>query len=44
MKGNPRHEALSDSEVMDVARAEGRAVVTNNLVDFRPLHHEAERH
>lgn len=41
VKGNPLHEALSDREVMDLARAEGRAVVTNNLVDFRPLHHEA---
>ncbi len=41
VKGNPSHEALSDREVMEVARAEGRAVVANNLVDFRPLHHEA---
>ena len=39
--GNPLHEALSDHEVMEIARAQGRAVVTNNLVDFRPLHHEA---
>ena len=39
--GNPRYEAISDPEVMDLARAQGRAVVTNNLVDFRPLHHEA---
>ncbi|HTE62315.1 MAG TPA: DUF5615 family PIN-like protein [Solirubrobacteraceae bacterium] len=39
--GNPLHAALSDREVMDLARAEGRAVVTNSLVDFRPLHHEA---
>jgi len=36
-----QHEALSDSEVLDLARAEHRAVVTNNLVDFRVLHHEA---
>ncbi|MCW3012961.1 MAG: hypothetical protein JWO02_53 [Solirubrobacterales bacterium] len=35
------HQALSDSEVVDLARAQRRAVVTNNLVDFRPLHHEA---
>jgi hypothetical protein len=28
---------------MDLARAQRRAVVTNNLVDFRPLHHEAIR-
>jgi hypothetical protein len=26
-----------DREVMDVARREGRAVVTNNIKDFRPL-------
>ena len=26
-----------------LARAEHRAVVTNNLRDFRPLHHEAIR-
>ena len=26
---------------MEVARAEQRAIVTNNLRDFRPLHHEA---
>lgn len=41
IKGHPQHEALSDREVLDVARAQGRALVTNNLVDFRPLHHEA---
>ena len=40
IKGS-EHEQLSDREVMDLARAEHRAVVTNNLVDFRPLHHEA---
>jgi Domain of unknown function (DUF5615) len=39
--GAPQHGALSDRDVMSVARAEGRAVVTDNLVDFRPLHHEA---
>jgi hypothetical protein len=39
--GNPTHEAMSDAEVMDLARAQGRALVTNNLVDFRPLHHQA---
>lgn len=39
--GHPLHAALGDREVMDLARAQGRAVVTNNLVDFRPLHHEA---
>jgi Domain of unknown function (DUF5615) len=39
--GNPDREALSDPEVLALARAEHRAVVTNNLRDFRPLHHEA---
>lgn len=37
--GHPDREALS--EVLVLARAEHRAVVTNNLRDFRPLHHEA---
>lgn len=32
---------LSDSDVMSLARREHRAVVTNNLRDFRPLHAEA---
>jgi hypothetical protein len=39
--GNPDREALSDPEVLALARAEHRAVVTHNLRDFRPLHHEA---
>jgi hypothetical protein len=39
--GNPDREARSDAEVLALARAEHRAVVTNNLRDFRPLHHEA---
>lgn len=39
--GSPDREALSDPEVMTIARAEHRAVVTNNLRDYRPLHHEA---
>lgn len=38
---HPAREALSDREVLDVARVEHRAVVTNNLVDFRVLHNEA---
>ena len=41
IKGNPLHEALSDGDVMELARAEHRAVVTSNVVDFRPLHHDA---
>jgi len=39
--GHPDREALSDPEVLALARAEQRAIVTNNLRDFRPLHHEA---
>jgi uncharacterized protein YbjT (DUF2867 family) len=39
--GHPEREALSDREVMTLARSELRAVVTNNVRDFRPLHHEA---
>lgn len=39
--GYPDRAALSDPEVLALARAEHRAVVTNNLRDFRPLHHEA---
>ena len=39
--GHPDREALSDPEVMAVARAEHRAVVTNNVRDYRPLHYEA---
>jgi Domain of unknown function (DUF5615) len=39
--GDPAHEGLSDREVLAFACAEGRAVVTNNLKDFRPLHAEA---
>ena len=38
---HPGWEALSDPEVMTLARAERRAVVTNNVRDFRPLHAEA---
>jgi Domain of unknown function (DUF5615) len=41
LAGHPDREALSDPEVLALARAEHRAVVTNNLRDFRPLHHEA---
>jgi hypothetical protein len=39
--GHPGREALPDPEVLALARAQQRAVVTNNLRDFRPLHHEA---
>jgi predicted nuclease of predicted toxin-antitoxin system len=39
--GHPEREALSDPEVLALARTEHRAVVTNNVRDFRPLHNEA---
>ena len=39
--GHPEQEALSDHDVLALARAERRAVVTNNIRDFRPLHVEA---
>ncbi len=39
--GDPGREALPDPQVLALARAEHRALVTNNLRDFRPLHHEA---
>ena len=39
--GNPHRQALSDSDVLALAQAEHRAIVTDNLRDFRPLHHEA---
>jgi hypothetical protein len=39
--GHPDWEGQSDSQIMAVARTERRAVVTNNLRDFRPLHSEA---
>ena len=39
--GHPDRQALSDPDVLALARTEHRAIVTNNLRDFRPLHHEA---
>ena len=39
--GHPNREALTDPEVIAVARAEHRAIVTNNLRDYRPLHSDA---
>ena len=39
--GNPGREAMSDPQVLACARAEHRAVVTDNLRDYRPLHHQA---
>jgi predicted nuclease of predicted toxin-antitoxin system len=38
---HPGRVALSDPEVMTLARTERRAVVTNNLRDYRPLHADA---
>jgi hypothetical protein len=32
------HAELDDAEVLDIARSQRRAVVTNNVRDFRPLH------
>jgi predicted nuclease of predicted toxin-antitoxin system len=32
------HAELSDPEVLDLARSQQRAVVTNNVRDFRALH------
>jgi hypothetical protein len=39
--GRRDRESLSDPEVLALARIEHRAVVTNNVRDFRPLHNEA---
>jgi hypothetical protein len=33
--------AYDDPQVLDLARREHRAVVTDNLVDMRPMHYEA---
>ena len=41
LAGRPGSESLTDPEVMRLARAEHRVVVTDNLRDFRPLHNEA---
>jgi hypothetical protein len=41
VSGRSEWQALADAEVMEVARRERRAIVTNNLRDFRPLHHAA---
>ena len=38
---HPGWAALSDTEVLAVARTERRAIVTNNLRDYRPLHADA---
>ena len=41
ISGRSEWQSLSDAEVMALAQRERRAIVTNNLRDFRPLHHEA---
>jgi predicted nuclease of predicted toxin-antitoxin system len=41
VSGHPDREALSDRDIMGLARREQRAVVTNNVRDYRPLHIEA---
>ncbi len=35
------YEGLSDVDVLSLARSQRRALVTNNVVDFRPLCREA---
>jgi predicted nuclease of predicted toxin-antitoxin system len=39
--GHPDREALPDPEVLALARAQRRVIVTNNVRDLRPLHAEA---
>jgi hypothetical protein len=41
VSGDPARQGLSDRDVFALARSERRALATNNLRDFRPLHHEA---
>ncbi len=38
---HPEWKAYDDPQVLDLARREHRAVVTDNLLDMRPLHYEA---
>jgi hypothetical protein len=38
---HPEWCSYEDRQVLDLARGERRAVVTDNLVDMRPLHYEA---
>ncbi len=41
IKETAGNESLADLEVMELARGERRAIVTDNLSDYRPLHHSA---
>lgn len=38
---HPEWSSFDDRHVIELARGERRAVVTDNLVDMRPLHYEA---
>lgn len=38
---DPSWVSLGDAEVLDLARTERRALVTNNVADFRALHLQA---
>lgn len=38
---HPEWRSFDDRRVVDLARDERRAIVTDNLVDMRPLHYEA---
>ncbi len=41
VSGHAARAGLTDREIMALARSEQRALVTNNVRDFRPLHNEA---
>lgn len=41
VSGRVEREAFTDREIMALARSEHRALVANNLRDFRPPHNEA---
>jgi len=41
IKEHAEWRAYDDPQVLDLARLERRAIVTDNLVDMRPLHYEA---
>lgn len=37
----PEWRSLDDARVVELARGQGRVLVTDNLADMRPLHYEA---
>jgi Domain of unknown function (DUF5615) len=41
IKEHPEWHALEDRQVIELARRERRSIVTDNLLDMRPLHYEA---